>query len=49
MLIYKPTKLPPEVIELIKKDVEKKKFKNDNNAIVTILKKYYKKELEKIS
>jgi len=41
-LIYKPTKLPEEVIKKIKSDVEKKVFTSDNNAIVEILKKYYK-------
>ena len=41
-LIYKPTRLPQEVIDKIKDDVKNKVFKSDNNAIVNILAKHYK-------
>jgi hypothetical protein len=41
-LEYKPTKLPKEVIDKIKQAVKEGKFTSDNNAIVEILKKYFK-------
>lgn len=41
-LIYKPTKLHPEVLKNISADVKKGKYPSDNNAINEILKKHYK-------
>lgn len=41
-LIQFPTKLPQEVIEAIEKAVKENKFKSKNNAVVTILCKYFK-------